>query len=71
MGVTKTTINEGNGPSPSAGQTVTMEYTGWLKDASKPDNKGNKYVHVAFYQMSTTYSRDPVKTMLTESRSCL
>jgi FK506-binding protein 1 len=44
MGVTKTTIKDGNGPSPSAGQTVTMEYTGWLKDGSKPDNKGTKYV---------------------------
>lgn len=40
MGVTKTTISEGNGPSPVKGQTVTMEYTGWVKDASKPDNKG-------------------------------
>ena len=44
MGVTKTTIKEGDGPSPSPAQTVTMEYTGWLKDASKPDNKGTKYV---------------------------
>jgi len=37
MGVTKTVITEGNGPSPSAGQKVSMEYTGWLaeKDGSK------------------------------------
>jgi FK506-binding protein 1 len=40
MGVTKTTIAEGSGPSPQKGQTVTMEYTGWVKDASKPDSKG-------------------------------
>ncbi|KAK5628487.1 hypothetical protein RRF57_004202 [Xylaria bambusicola] len=43
MGVTKTTLQEGNGATPTAGQTVTIEYTGWLKDASKPDNKGDKF----------------------------
>lgn len=42
MGVTKTTLKEGSGPKPTQGQTVTIEYTGWLKDASKPDQKGNK-----------------------------
>lgn len=42
MGVTKTTIKEGSGAQPTKGQTVTIEYTGWLKDASKPDQKGNK-----------------------------
>lgn len=44
MGVTKTTHQEGTGPTPAVGQTVTIEYTGWLKDTSKPDNKGNKFV---------------------------
>lgn len=43
MGVTKTIIKEGNGPKPSAGQKVTMEYTGWLKDESRPENKGSQY----------------------------
>ncbi|KAK7956933.1 FK506-binding protein 1B [Apiospora aurea] len=43
MGVTKTTIKEGSGAIPQAGQSVTIEYTGWLKDTSKPDSKGNKY----------------------------
>lgn len=45
MGVTKTIIQEGNGPSPQQGQTVTMEYTGWIKDTSKPNNKGSQYVN--------------------------
>lgn len=43
MGVTKTTLKDGTGASPKPGQTVVIEYTGWLKDASKPDSKGNKY----------------------------
>lgn len=43
MGVTKTTIKEGSGAVPQVGQSVTIEYTGWLKDTSKPDSKGNKY----------------------------
>lgn len=28
------------------GDMVTMEYTGWLFDPSKPDNKGNQCVHL-------------------------
>lgn len=44
MGVVKTTTKEGQGPIPQKGQTVAMEYTGYLKDTSKPDNKGAKYV---------------------------
>lgn len=43
MGVTKTTHQEGNGPSPVKGQRVTIEYTGFLKDTSQPDNKGKKF----------------------------
>ena len=42
MGVTKTVLAEGTGPQAKAGQTVTMEYTGWLKDQSAPDKKGSK-----------------------------
>lgn len=42
MGVTKTTIAEGTGPQAQPGQTITMEYTGWLKDPSAPDQKGTK-----------------------------
>ncbi|KAM0350091.1 hypothetical protein ACHAPU_003254 [Fusarium lateritium] len=43
MGVEKTIIKEGDGPSPQNGQTVTMEYTGWIKDESKPENKGKQF----------------------------
>lgn len=44
MGVTKTTHVEGTGAVPQKGQTVTIEYTGFLKDTSKPNNKGKQYV---------------------------
>lgn len=44
MGVTKTILAEGNGQIPKKGDTVTIQYTGYLKDTSKPDNKGDKYV---------------------------
>ncbi|KAI1111014.1 peptidyl-prolyl cis-trans isomerase fkr-3 [Nemania sp. NC0429] len=43
MAVAKTTHQEGSGPKPTPGQVVTIEYTGWLKDTSKPDNKGDKF----------------------------
>ncbi|KAJ6780405.1 hypothetical protein PWT90_02292 [Aphanocladium album] len=43
MGVNKTTLKDGSGVSPTPGQTVVIEYTGWLKDTTKPDNKGNKF----------------------------
>ena len=44
MGVTKTILAEGSGAIPKAGDKVTIEYTGYLKDESKPENKGDKYV---------------------------
>ncbi len=44
MAVTKTVLKEGSGPSPRTGDNVTIEYTGYLKDTSKPNNKGNQYV---------------------------
>lgn len=44
MGVTKTIIKEGSGAVAQKGQTVTIEYTGWLKDTNEPENKGKKYV---------------------------
>ncbi|KHO01916.1 peptidyl-prolyl cis-trans isomerase [Metarhizium album ARSEF 1941] len=43
MGVTKTTLKEGSGAQPTKNQTVTIEYTGWLKDPSKPNNKGSQF----------------------------
>ncbi|KAE9982877.1 hypothetical protein BLS_005278 [Venturia inaequalis] len=43
MGVQKQTLSAGNGVDfPKKNDTVTMEYTGWLYDASKPDNKGTQ-----------------------------
>lgn len=42
MAVTVHTHEEGTGAQPQAGQTVTIEYTGYLKDTSKPDNKGTQ-----------------------------
>jgi len=42
MGVQKTVMQEGNGPVAEKGQKVSIEYTGWLKDTSKPDNKGKQ-----------------------------
>ncbi|KAH7375037.1 hypothetical protein B0T11DRAFT_5380 [Plectosphaerella cucumerina] len=43
MGVTVNSSVEGTGAQPQAGQTVTIEYTGYLKDTSKPDNKGSQF----------------------------
>jgi FK506-binding protein 1 len=42
MGVTKTVLAEGSGPMPKQGDTVQIEYTGYLKDISKPEQKGEK-----------------------------
>lgn len=45
MGVTKELIHAGDGQTkPSKGDTINMEYTGWVYDASKPGNKGSQYV---------------------------
>lgn len=33
----------GTGDPVTAGKTVTVLYTGWLYDASKPDNKGTEF----------------------------
>ncbi|KFX95121.1 hypothetical protein V495_08290 [Pseudogymnoascus sp. VKM F-4514 (FW-929)] len=41
MAVTKTTTQEGTGANPTKGQTVVIEYTGYLKDAS--GGKGAKF----------------------------
>lgn len=44
MGVQKETIREGSGAIPQNGQTVTIEYTGWLNDPNAPNKKGAQYV---------------------------
>ncbi|TVY37219.1 FK506-binding protein, partial [Lachnellula occidentalis] len=43
MGVTKTVLSEGSGPAPKVGDTVTIEYTGFIKDTNKPGNKGSQF----------------------------
>lgn len=42
MGVSKTILKEGDGAIPKVGDKVTIEYTGFLKDTSKPGNKGSQ-----------------------------
>jgi FK506-binding protein 1 len=47
MAVEKKVLKPGNGVDrPKKGDTVTMEYTGWLQDLSQAanDNKGKQYV---------------------------
>jgi FKBP-type peptidyl-prolyl cis-trans isomerase len=39
----KTDTKLGEGAEAKAGQHVTVHYTGWLYDASAPDNKGKKF----------------------------
>lgn len=44
MSVTKHTLSPGNNTDfPKKNDTVTMEYTGWLYDPSKPENKGTQF----------------------------
>ncbi|KXJ92481.1 FKBP-type peptidyl-prolyl cis-trans isomerase [Microdochium bolleyi] len=43
MGVTKTTHSEGTGAQPKQGDTVTIEYTGFLNDPSAPNQKGKQF----------------------------
>jgi FK506-binding protein 1 len=43
MGFEKRTVQWGNGVDfPQKGDTVTMEYTGWIYDPTKPENKGGE-----------------------------
>jgi FKBP-type peptidyl-prolyl cis-trans isomerase FkpA len=41
----------GNGTEAATGNTLTVNYTGWIYDASKPDNKG--------LQFDTSIGKDP------------
>src|SRR5207253_1747136 len=36
-------LASGAGASPHAGDRITVNYTGWLYDRSKPDNKGKQF----------------------------
>ena len=40
---TKTDIRIGSGAAAANGNTLTVNYTGWLYDATKPDHKGRKF----------------------------
>jgi FKBP-type peptidyl-prolyl cis-trans isomerase FkpA len=40
---TKTDLVVGTGATAAAGQIVSVNYTGWLFDAGKPDNKGAQF----------------------------
>jgi FK506-binding protein 1 len=43
-GVSKTVLKQGDGTEfPKKGDEVSMEYTGWIYDPSKPDKKGAKF----------------------------
>ena len=53
---TVTDLVEGTGAEATNGQTLTMNYTGWLYDANAPDNKG-----VVF---DTTDGRGPFSFLL-------
>lgn len=39
----KQDLKEGTGAVAMAGRRVTVHYTGWLYEESKPDHKGNKF----------------------------
>ena len=43
MPFTRTDTVTGSGAEATAGQQVVVHYTGWLYDASQPDNKGTKF----------------------------
>jgi FKBP-type peptidyl-prolyl cis-trans isomerase FkpA len=47
----ETDLVAGAGASPKAGDRITVNYTGWLYDASKPENKGK--------QFDTSIGREP------------
>jgi FKBP-type peptidyl-prolyl cis-trans isomerase len=42
MGVSKTISRHGHGAFPKEGDKVVIEYTGYLKDTTKTDNKGTE-----------------------------
>ncbi|KAF7549615.1 hypothetical protein G7Z17_g6259 [Cylindrodendrum hubeiense] len=43
MGVEKITTQPGTGAFPKAGQTVIIEYTGYLRDEAAPNQKGAQF----------------------------
>ncbi|KAH7016919.1 FK506-binding protein 1B [Ilyonectria destructans] len=43
MGVEKILLQEGTGAIPRKGQTVTIEYTGYLRDVNAENEKGEQF----------------------------
>ncbi|KAH8736419.1 FKBP-type peptidyl-prolyl cis-trans isomerase [Ilyonectria robusta] len=43
MGVEKILLEEGTGAIPRKGQTVTIEYTGYLRDVNAENEKGQQF----------------------------
>lgn len=41
--LTQTDLRVGTGPDTATGRRVTVNYTGWLYDSAKPDNKGTQF----------------------------
>jgi FKBP-type peptidyl-prolyl cis-trans isomerase len=39
----QTDLKVGTGAEATAGKRITVNYTGWLYDSSKPDNKGQQF----------------------------
>jgi len=57
MSLEKAVISEGDGKTyPRTGDTITMEYTGYLFDSSKPNNRGS--------QFDSTQNRGSFKTKI-------
>jgi FKBP-type peptidyl-prolyl cis-trans isomerase FkpA len=40
---TETDLVVGTGPEATVGSNITVDYTGWLYDTSKPDGKGSQF----------------------------
>jgi FK506-binding protein 1 len=57
----KDVLSPGNGKDhPEPGDEVTIEYTGWLHEAGKPDNKGK--------QFDSSVGRGDFKTLIGRGR---
>ena len=70
MGVQKTIVTEGTGPQPNKGQVISMHYTGWVKDTSKPESRGSKYassLHYSYPDVDDVLGLIPPSTVASHS----